>query len=69
MEGSFRFVPVTVKFTATPSIVTKDQEIFRDPTPFSVTARSAGADGGPMIKQKMYGDLKVVFLELLGHFS
>ena len=37
----------TVKFTATPSLVTKGQEIFRDPTPFSVAARSAGAEGGP----------------------
>ena len=44
---SFRFVTVTVKVTATPSMVTKDQEILRDPTPFSVAARSAGVEGGP----------------------
>ena len=44
---SFRFVTVTVKFTVTPSMVTKDQEILRDPTPFSVAARSAGVEGGP----------------------
>ena len=41
---SFRFVTVTVKVTA---MVTKDQEILRDPTPFSVAARSAGVEGGP----------------------
>ena len=45
---SFRFVTVTVKFTATPSMVIKDQEIFRDPTPFSEVIRSAGAEGGPV---------------------
>ena len=45
---SFRFVTVTVKVTATPSMVTKDQEIFRDPTPFLVAARSAGDEGGPV---------------------
>ena len=44
---SFRFVTVTVKFTATPSMVTKDQVILRDPTPWSVAARSAGVEGGP----------------------
>ena len=44
---SFRFVTATVKVTATPSLVTKDQEILIDPTPFSVVARSAGDEGGP----------------------
>ena len=47
---SFRLVTVTVKFTATPSLVTKDQEILRDPTPFSVAARSAGDEGGPELE-------------------
>ena len=47
---SFRFVTVTVKVTATPSMVTKDQEILRDPTPFSVAARSAGVEGGPELE-------------------
>ena len=42
---SFRFMTVTVKSTATPSMVNKDQEIIRDPTPFSVAARSAGVEG------------------------
>ena len=41
---SFRFMTVTVKFTATPSMVTKDQEILSDPTPFSVASRSLGAE-------------------------
>ena len=47
---SFRFVTVTVKFTATPSMVTNDQEILRDPTPFSVAAMSAGDEGGPELE-------------------
>ena len=48
---SSRFVTVTVKFTATPSnMVIKDQEILRDPTPFSVAARSAGVEGGPELE-------------------
>ena len=48
---SFRFVTVNLKVTATPaSIVTKDQEILRDPTPFPVAARSAGAEGGPELE-------------------
>ena len=47
---SFRFVTVTVKVTATPSMVTKDQEILRDPTPFSVAARSAGVEGRPKLE-------------------
>ena len=47
---SFRFMTVTVKVTATPSMVTKDQEILRDPTPFSVAARSVGAEGGPELE-------------------
>ena len=46
---SFRLVTVTVKFTTTPSMVTKDHEILRDPTPLSVAAMSAGAEGGPAI--------------------
>ena len=45
---SFRFVTVSVKITATPSIVTKDQEILRDPTPLSVAARSVGVEGRPV---------------------
>ena len=44
---SFRFMTVTVKVTSTP---TKDQEILRDPTPFSVAARSAGVEGGPELE-------------------
>ena len=44
---SFRFMTVTVKFTTTPSMVIKNQEILRDPTPFSVASRSAGVEGGP----------------------
>ena len=44
---SFRFMTVTMKVTATPSMGTKDQEILRDQTPFSVAARSAGIEGGP----------------------
>ena len=51
---SFRFVTVTVKATATPSMVTKDQEIVRDPIPFSVAARSAGAEGGPAVRAQSY---------------
>ena len=47
---SFRFVTVTVKNTTTPSMVTKDQEILRDPTPFSVAARSAGVGGVPELE-------------------
>ena len=47
---SFRFVTVTVKFTATPSMVTKDQEMLRDPTPFSVAARSTGDEGVPELE-------------------
>ena len=47
---SFRLMTVTVKFTATSSMVTKDQEKLRDPTPFSVAARSAGDEGGPEIE-------------------
>ena len=45
---SFRFVTVTVKFTATPSMDVKDQEILREPTPFSLAARLAGDEGGPV---------------------
>ena len=41
---SFRFMTVTVKVTATPSMVTKDQVILSDPTPFLVAARSPGAE-------------------------
>ena len=44
---SFRFIRVTVKFIATPSMVTKVQEILRDPTPLLVADRSAGVEGGP----------------------
>ena len=47
---SFRFVTVTVKVTSTSSMVTRDQEILRDPTPFSVAARSAGNEGGPELE-------------------
>ena len=39
-----------MKVTATPSIVTKDQEILRDPTPFLVAARSACDEGGPELE-------------------
>ena len=51
---SFRFVTVTEKVTATPSMVTKDQEILRDPTPSSVAARSAGDEGGPELECVYY---------------
>ena len=48
---SFRFVTVTVKVTATLSLVTKDQEILRDPTPFSVAAREGcNVEGGPELE-------------------
>ena len=43
---SFRLMTVTMKLTSTLSIVTKDQEILRDPTPFSVAAMSA-VEGAP----------------------
>ena len=53
---SFRFVTVTVKFTITPSMITKDQEILRDPTLFSVAAMSVGVEGEPVTKLMLYSD-------------
>ena len=43
----FRLVAVSVKFVATPSMVSEDQEMFRDPSPFSVAVKLKGAEGGP----------------------
>ena len=45
---SFRFTTTTVKFTTNPSTVPGDQEIFKDPIPFPVASRSAGAEGRPI---------------------
>ena len=47
MVESFRFVTTSVKSTTTPSIVPDDQEIFRDPTPFTMASRLPG-EGGPI---------------------
>ena len=35
------------KFKGTPSMNARDQEILREPGPFSVAVRSVGAGGGP----------------------
>lgn len=46
---SSRFVASSVNSTATPSIVVKDQDMFRDPAPFSETVTLKGAEGGPIV--------------------
>ena len=49
---SFRLVTASVNCTATPSIVSaKDQEMLREPRPFSVAARLLGVEGTSMCIQ------------------
>ena len=44
---TLRLMAVSVKLTGTPSMNARDQEILREPCPFSVAVRSVGAGGGP----------------------
>lgn len=44
----FRLMAVSVNSTATPAMLpNKDQEMFKDPSPISVTLKSDGIGGGP----------------------
>ena len=45
---------MSVKLTGTPSMNARDQEILREPRPFSVAVRSVGAGGRPDIRRYEY---------------